>query len=118
MNTLPDDIFNTIMRLNSHPCADMMNDFFQPYREAMDLQQKSLDPEFMNMQSPGFFEWKVHGIGCEQWALHFTKRANVVTTIDILDALDDHVNGDGRIFRMIIRWAEERGRLKDLEYHH
>ena len=35
---------------------------------------------------------------------------------DPLDALDNHVNGDGKVFRMIKMFKKERAKLLDLEY--
>ncbi len=111
MNTLPDDIFIHIMRFNSHPCADMMNDFFQPYRDAMELQQMSADHHFRTTDYPSFFEWKVHGIGCEQWGCLFEARRETIRNTCILDRLHDP-----RIDRRTKRWESERDHLLGLEY--
>ena len=71
MITLPDDIFDRIMRFNSHPCADMMNDLFKPWRDVLDIQRKSPDKFFNIAPPPTFCDCKVHGIGCEQWGTLF-----------------------------------------------
>ncbi len=112
MNTLPDDIFIHIMRFNSHPCADMMNDLFQPYRDVLEIQRNSKCPFFRATHRPSFFEWKVHGIGCKQWAILFQRRQECIQMTCLLDRL-----GNPRIDQKIKRWNEERAQLQGLEYH-
>ena len=117
MNTLPDDNIDRIMRFNSHPCADMMTDLYQPYKDAIRIQKTSPDPQFRKAPRPTFFEWKVHGIGCEQWANVFEARARMMRRWDPLDALENHVNGNGQILRTVELWCDERVSLRFLEYH-
>ena len=112
MNTLPDDIFDRIMRFNSHPCADMMTDLFKPYHDAMQIQIKSPDKFFRNAPQPSFFEWKVQGIGCEQWGNCFEARADMKRKTCILDRM-----GNRRIDRFLTLWDNERDQLQGLEYH-
>ena len=112
MPTLPDDIFDRIMRFNSHPCADMMTDLYKPYRCAMEIQRTSPDKFFRNASQPSFLEWKLHGIGCEQWALMFDARADMKRKTCILDRL-----GSRRIDRFLTLWETERDQLQLLEYH-
>ena len=116
MDSLPDDIFIRIMRFNSHPCADMMTRLFQSYHEVLHIQAKSRNPHFRTLPSPTFFEWQIHGIGYEEWAQMFETRELVLRSIDPLDALDNHVNGDGKVFRLIKMFKDERAKLLDLEY--
>ena len=112
MNTLPDDIWDRIMRFNSHPCADMMNGLFQPWRDVLEIQRKSPDPWFRNAPQPSFFEWKVHGIGCEQWLTVFAHRADTQRNTCILDRL-----GNRRLDRALTLWENERDQLQLFEYH-
>ena len=112
MNTLPDDIFLHIMRFNSHPCADMMNDLFQPYRDVLEIQRTSKCSFLRDRASPSFFEWKVHGVGCKQWAVLFEAREDCIRRMCFLDRL-----GDPRIDRKFKRWNDERDQLRFLEYH-
>jgi len=111
MDSLSDDIFIKIMRCNSHPCADMMTDLYKPYMEAMQIQIKSPDKHFRNAPQPSFFEWKLHGIGCEQWGDAFEARDKFKRMTCVLDRL-----GDRRLDRMLTLWENERGRLLDFEY--
>jgi hypothetical protein len=111
MDSLPDDLFLRIMRFNTHPCADIMNGLFQPYRDAMELQQMSSDHHFRTTDYPSFFEWKVHGIGCEQWALLFQAREDFVRKTCLLDRL-----GSARLDRLITLFKKERAQLQGLEY--
>ncbi len=112
MNTLPDDIFDRIMRFNSHPCADMMTNLYKPYRDAMQIQIKSPDKFFRNAPQPSFFEWKLHGIGCEQWGDMLEARAEMRRKTSILDRM-----GNRRIDRFLTLWDNERAQLQGLEYH-
>ena len=112
MNTLPDDIFIHIMRFNSHPCADMMNDFLRSYYLAMEFQQMSPDLAFSTADYPTYFEWRRHGIGCEQWADVFQARAEVRRQTCILDRM-----GNRRLDRFLTLWETERDQLRLFEYH-
>ena len=111
MDSLPDDIFLRIMRFNSHPCADIMKDLYKPYHDAIDIQLKSKCPFLRDRESPSFFEWKVHGLGCKQWAILFQAREECLRRICLLDRL-----GDPRLDRKIKRWNEERAQLQLFEY--
>ena len=116
MDSLPDDIFLRIMRFNSHPCADMMTRLFQSYHEVLRIQATSKIPYFSTLPSPTFFEWKIHGIGYEGWAEMFEVRDKWLRAQEPLDALHNHVNGDGKVLRLIKMFKKERAKLLDLEY--
>jgi len=116
MDLLPDDIFIKIMRCNSHPCADMMNALFEPYSVAMMIQQKSGDRNFRAADQPSFFEWKVHGVGCKQWAYIMRKRREWLQKQDPGEIAEDYVHGQGRILSMVRALDLELAALQGLEY--
>ena len=111
MHTLPDDIVDRIMRFNSHPCADMMTELYQPYKDAIRIQKTSPDPQFRKAPHPSFFEWKVHGVGCEQWADVFEARARMMERWYPVGAACDV-----KILRTVELWCDERFSLRFLEY--
>jgi hypothetical protein len=117
MDSLPEALQWKIMMYNRHPCAEMMHGLFKSYHEVLQIQAKSKNFHFTILPSPTFFEWKVHGIGFEEWAQMFEIRELYLSAIDPLDALDNHVNGDGKVFRRIKMWKEERAQLQLREYH-
>ena len=117
MNTLPDDIFDRIMRFNSHPCADMINDEFIMYNLVLDLHSTSRDPTFRQQDAPSFLEWKVHGLGCPTWAPIFEQRKQMVIGTDTMTLLAEHMNGTRYMLELWRIWRYERVQLQRLEYH-
>jgi hypothetical protein len=111
MDSLPDDIFLRIMRFNTHPCADIMNDLYKPYHDAMEIQLKSKCPHFRAMETPSFLDWKLRGIGCKQWTILFQAREDAIRRTCMLDRL-----GCPWFDRRINRWNDERAQLQGLEY--
>ena len=111
MDSLPEALQWKIMMYNRHPCAEIMHGLLGAYRDVLEIQRTSKDRNFRNCASPSFFDWKLHGIGCDEWSDLFQARQDWIRKTDILDRL-----GDPRLDRTIQRWEDERDQLLDLEY--
>ena len=74
MDTLPEALQVKIMMYNRHPCAEIMHGLFGAKRGVLQIQRKSKDKHFKNCASPSFFDWKLHGIGCDEWSVLFQTR--------------------------------------------
>ena len=111
MDTLPEALQWKIMMYNRHPCAEIMHGLLGAYRYVLEIQRKSKDRHFRHCSSPSFFDWKLHGIGCDEWSDLFQARQEGIRKTCILDRL-----GDRRLDSLIQLWDDERDQLLDLEY--
>jgi len=89
MAQLPDYLIDKIMIYNRHPLAEIFHDLYEPYREALHIQHNSSDLTFRAAGSPSFWDYKRHGLHCEEWDDIFYTRHRVQQNFAWLDSYSD-----------------------------
>ena len=123
MTQLPNCLIDKIIMMNRHPLAEIFHDLYEPYRNALHIQQNSPDKVFREAGIPSFWEYLQRGIHCVEWGDVFFQRWEFEQRHAWLNSdfdLDEYRSTHGpdampRVYEKMDRihqWQEERGLLE------